>query len=443
MKSSAILTLGSAAMVAGLQQCTGTAKDEGGNWFCGAVDHILYSNVGHPGTYKAVSQMGSDGSCNFEDQAFTGPLAPFNEELTALFRGPMNLAQVAVYNVNEKKKRDAAAAQSQIHARRHVHGHQHLHKKHAEEKRGEDWVTATIDGQVVSWINTYHGPTDVPSPKEEPAAEAKAQVFKEESKATTTATATKASPTKSTSYEAAAGDYTRVAYYSAAEGIADGLVFLGNYGGDGSGAFDTVWGNSLSYINSKATGGSSSPQVLEKVLIPSNKEFALYSDKPCTDGSCGYVRPDSVAYHGFGGESKVFLMEFDMPLDGETGFNGDMPAAWLLNAKIPRTQQYGDCSCWQSDCGEFDVLEVLAPGDTKCKSTFHTNVNGGSSDYFERPTNGLIKVATVFDAVSGQVSVKILDSDVDFATGLSEELVQSWVETEKDQGLFSLFSLSS
>lgn len=59
---------------------------------------------------------------------------------------------------------------------------------------------------------------------------------------------------------------------------------------------DSVWGNSLSYINSKATGGSPTPQVLEKVLIPSNKEFAIYSDKPCTDGSCGYVRPGSVAY---------------------------------------------------------------------------------------------------------------------------------------------------
>lgn len=79
--SSALLTLGSAAMVAGLQQCTGSAKEEGGNWFCGAVDQILYSNVGHPGTYKAVSHMGSDGSCKFEDKAFTGPLAPFNEEV--------------------------------------------------------------------------------------------------------------------------------------------------------------------------------------------------------------------------------------------------------------------------------------------------------------------------------------------------------------------------
>lgn len=58
----------------------------------------------------------------------------------------------------------------------------------------------------------------------------------------------------------------------------------------------SVWGNSLSYLNSKATGGSSSPQVLDEIYIPSNKEFAIYSDRECKDGSCGYARPGSVAY---------------------------------------------------------------------------------------------------------------------------------------------------
>lgn len=57
---------------------------------------------------------------------------------------------------------------------------------------------------------------------------------------------------------------------------------------------------------------------------------------------------------GFGGADKVFFMEFSMPHDGKTGFNGDMPSIWMLNAQIPRTIQYGnpDCSCWESGCGE-------------------------------------------------------------------------------------------
>ena len=29
---------------------------------------------------------------------------------------------------------------------------------------------------------------------------------------------------------------------------------------------------------------------------------------------------------GFGGDHKIFLMEFSMPMTGETGFNADMPA---------------------------------------------------------------------------------------------------------------------
>jgi hypothetical protein len=63
---------------------------------------------------------------------------------------------------------------------------------------------------------------------------------------------------------------------------------------------------------------------------------------------------------GFDGPDKIFVAEFQMPLDGTEGFNADLPAIWLLNANIPRTLQYGkaECSCWQSGCGEFDVSPV-------------------------------------------------------------------------------------
>ncbi|KAH7375642.1 TOS1 protein [Plectosphaerella cucumerina] len=422
MKSSAILALGSAAMATAFQQCSGSAKNEGGNWFCGAVDHILYSNVGHPGTYKAVSHMGSDGSCKYESKEFSGPLAPYNEELTALFRGPMNLAQFAVYNLNGNAKRDSSA-QPSLHSRRQAHAHGHAH---AHQKRGLTIFKSSKPAEAAPQIMA-----EVPEPEPSPEP------------TTTSSTSTKEPEPTLSEPSQETGGWNRIGYYNAKEGVADGITFLGNYGGEGSGSFDNVWGNSLSYLNSKASGGASSPQVLENVFIPSNKEFAIYSDRECKDGSCGYYRPGAVAYHGFPGDSKVFLFEFDMPLDGNTGFNGDMPAVWTLNAKIPRTQQYGDCSCWQSDCGEFDIYEVLAPGDTKCKSTFHTNVDGGSSDYFKRPVNGLIKVATVFDAASGAVSVKELPSDVKFSAKLAEELVQSWIDTEKDTGAFSLFSLAN
>jgi hypothetical protein len=91
----------------------------------------------------------------------------------------------------------------------------------------------------------------------------------------------------------------------------------------------------------------------------------------CGANDCGYVRPGSVAYResfifllnnartnqiadGIDGAGKVILIEYSMPRDGNAGFNGDMPAIWMLNAQVPRTLQYGNalCSCWESGCGE-------------------------------------------------------------------------------------------
>lgn len=58
---------------------------------------------------------------------------------------------------------------------------------------------------------------------------------------------------------------------------------------------NSTWGNSLSYLNAKGTGGSSSPKVLKHIYIPSNKEFSIWSAEKC-DESCGYVRAKDVAY---------------------------------------------------------------------------------------------------------------------------------------------------
>lgn len=101
------------------------------------------------------------------------------------------------------------------------------------------------------------------------------------------------------------------------------------------------------------------------------------SGRECQNGDCGYTRPGAVAYRklsnprtgdlvsntrtiaensidGFGGADKVFMFDFSMPMDGESGFNGDLPAIWLLHGDIVRTLQYGnpECSCWSSGCGE-------------------------------------------------------------------------------------------
>lgn len=80
MKYTTASLLASAGLAhASIQGCTGSSLLDAGNWYCGAVKHILYSNVGHAGQYKQVTNMAADGSCRFADTSFSGAIAPFNE----------------------------------------------------------------------------------------------------------------------------------------------------------------------------------------------------------------------------------------------------------------------------------------------------------------------------------------------------------------------------
>ena len=175
------------------------------------------------------------------------------------------------------------------------------------------------------------------------------------------------------------GSYQRESYFNAQSGIASGLTFLNNLGGtNGSGSWSSCFGNTLSYSDSTGVGSSSSPEVLGNVIIPSDKEVILFSGQKCTSTSdCGYYQPDTPAYHGFGGADKVFLMRFSMPTD-TTSASGtpqlDMPAIWLLNAKIPWSLQYGqaDCSCWTTGCGELDLFEALYTHSPYLLTTLHS-----------------------------------------------------------------------
>lgn len=132
---------------------------------------------------------------------------------------------------------------------------------------------------------------------------------------------------------------------------------------------------------------------------------------------------------GFSGANKIFLFEFKMPLDGETGDNGDKPALWALNSRIPRSGQYTSCSCWTSGCGEADFFEVMTSGDTRCKSTFHLKNGAGSSDYFDRPTDDFVKVAVVFWEKTATVVIKELDADFSFDAALTQDTVDEWLST--------------
>ncbi|EAA35811.1 hypothetical protein NCU07500 [Neurospora crassa OR74A] len=284
-------------------------EEENGNWYCQKVDQIIYTKVTKPGTYDAVTFMDNQsGACTKTPKQFSGDLAPYNEPLSLVFRGPLRLKQFSVY----------------------------------------------LPG--------------------------------------------------------AGGSYNRIGEYHAATQTRNGIMFLGNRGGAGSGVVSGPFGASLAYTSADGLGGASSPQTIHDAPLVSHSEFIATTDQPCDD-SCGYRRPGAVTYKGFPGSARVFLFEFSMPDEPQhNGDDGNKPAIWLLNSRIPNTAQYFSCNCWLSGCGELDVFEVLAPGQTKALSTFHLGDNGksaGDANYFQRPTGGPIKVALVMDATKGgTVSIK-------------------------------------
>jgi len=372
------------------------------------------------------------------------------------FRGPLKLKQFAVYTPSGSSSKKSRR-NSRRNAHLHNHAHAHEHKREADAALG-DMVTATINGEVVSWANDYAGGA-TSSAASSSAEVTSAPVVKGNyfgapssglSSATSTITGT--SPSSSSASEgsigSSSGGWSRQAYYDASSGTKDGLVFLNHHGGSGSGVFDYSFGNSLSFSGSDGCSGASESTVLEDCTLPSDAEVIIMSDQECQNGDCGFVREGTTAYHGFDGSEKAFFFEFQMPDDGQTTTNiydpVNMPAIWMLNAQIPRTLQYGnaDCSCWTSGCGEFDIFEVLAPGDTRCKSTLHGNVQGGDSDYFVRPVDKTIKAAMVL--YNDNIHIKILDDSTEFGSSMGSDTLNNICGSTLTQDkLVSLFKLSS
>jgi hypothetical protein len=121
---------------------------------------------------------------------------------------------------------------------------------------------------------------------------------------------------------------------------------------------------------------------------------------------------------GFGGTSKLFLLEFSMPSAAQP----DMPAIWFLNGQIPRVGQYLPGNCWASGCGEMDIFEVLANGTNYLTPTVHAEFHGGFNDYFVRPTDVFTKAAILMN--DDTVFIQILPSDFQISTSISAAQIQ-------------------
>lgn len=220
-------------------------------------------------------------------------------------------------------------------------------------------------------------------------------------------------------------------------------MFLNHLGGtNGSGAWDSCFGNTLSYANCDGVTGAQAPQVLGNVVIPSDQEVVVFTGNQC-GSDCGYVRPGTPAYEGFStATDTIFLFQFMMPRDSGSGFNVDMSAVWFLNAEIPRTLQYGNgaCSCWTSGCGELDVFEILSAGSDYLTATLHTwqgtgtqYGGGGCPDYIGRPLSSYMTAAVIFSVDTQTVDIVVLDPSTAFSPTLTGAEVQGWIATSGSQ----------
>lgn len=397
-----------------------------GNYYCAQTSNVVYSNVGFAGSYLDTTSM-DESSCacvQGSSTAFSGSLAPLDEELSVHFRGPLNLKQFGVYypaSGSALRKRDNADAPcEETVAAKPQHKHRRDVAVEYVEVTSTVWVDANgnvVNGEAAAAATSYTQVNTVV---------ASATGAATTGAATTASTAAAAAATTGSS-SVSSGDWVRSSYFT--PGSASNCTFMNHMGGTaGSGVWSSCFGNSISYAAADGVSGAGSAYALDDITLKSGQEYMIFSGAECANGDCGYFRENIPAYHGFAGQSKIFVFEFQMPSDtAGSGYNQDMPAIWLLNAKIPRTLQYGnaDCSCWESGCGEMDLFEILSSGSDKLISHVHDGQGGGSQDYFQRPVDGTMKAAVIFNGADK--TIHVMEVSDDFGSTLSADTVSGWL----------------
>ncbi|CCK69350.1 Toh1p KNAG_0C02390 [Huiozyma naganishii CBS 8797] len=252
--------------------------------------------------------------------------------------------------------------------------------------------------------------------------------------------------------------WTRQAYYDGSAQVGENVTFLARAGKD-----SPCLGKALTYAGADGVSSASQRTVLGgNNSIASDQEYIIYSNVSCPksglDRGCGVYRKGIPAYYGFGGVTKMFLFEFEMPTETKQNSSSieffDMPAIWLLNDHIARTAQYptnANCSCWASGCGEFDIFEVMNGTERNhLYSTFHTfqgieDLGTGiqSYGYIPRNTTGTMKGGVVFDSAGNTIT--FMSDDVSFDANITSDAVQSLLSSVPRNETYSsqLMSISA
>ncbi|KAF1331733.1 putative gpi anchor protein, partial [Globisporangium splendens] len=309
--------------------------------FASPLAAITYTLVGGSGMYGKVTSVScpgtGQGTCVQEDHAVSGPLAPFDEDLTLALRGPLQVDNIAVF---------------------------------------------TAGG----------------------------------------------------SSNASSSSWTKVPSYSRANNNAmQNMVVLNNKGDETkSSEFSMCHGNSQSYATSDGTTAATSASVFNGVLAD-GIEVNMMSESTCDTASGTYGFARGVAYEGWRGASKIFMVQAQMPhAEGK-----DVSAIWLLNGQVVRTAEYG-CNCrgmgdsgkWKGGCGELDVAEVLPEDKNALTSTMYSfKGSRGTAPISMRPTDASVVFVVVFSGETSQVQILLMrPEDVDVETPPTPERVQKWLD---------------
>jgi hypothetical protein len=241
-------------------------------------------------------------------------------------------------------------------------------------------------------------------------------------------------------FDGSSGSWKKVSSYEN-EGKAENMIFFNNKNVDFGGqsapvGFSSSDGRS---VVSQPTpfkgflGAATDPD--GQSIFPDEKtgaEVHIMTSQRCgVDAECvGYYDKDGTAYKGWGGAKKIFITKVDMP----HGNKPDLPAIWMLNGQVVRSNQY-QCNCRgigkAGGCGELDIAEVLEK-DTNVVATHYYFYNGepapGHDRWGQRPVNAATIYITIIDESYGVKVLEIGQNDFDFSSGsISQEVVSNWL----------------
>lgn len=241
------------------------------------------------------------------------------------------------------------------------------------------------------------------------------------------------------------GDWEMVASWDAETNSSDNMIFMNNLNVDYSGDYKSPQGfssaDALSSVDEPVNFGgwladASSPSTVGGgPSISTGAEINIMANTSCdSDSGCnGYY--DSRGYHGYGGGKKMFVTKVMMP----TADAVNLPAIWLLNAQVVRSNQYG-CNCRGSGsvggCGEFDIAEVIETNTAQDKVSTHIYALEGTypssgDNWAARPSTSAVTYITIIDN-SNNGTIKILQiggDDFNFsASAVSADQVTTWLD---------------